>query len=94
MNLRERAQNYVSIAKHENPEALRILTAVAEANSNKSDWCPLCEQGWDAAKEDQKHRILLIECEEVLQKMSKGRYTHWQKTQMAQAMLKKIKEGF
>lgn len=33
------------------------------ASSSKTDWCPVCEQGWDCAKEDVKHRKLLRKAE-------------------------------
>jgi uncharacterized protein YhaN len=43
------------------------LKQYTEAAPNKSDWCPVCSQGWDCAKEDAKHRKLLAaaqaECE-------------------------------
>lgn len=32
--------------------------------SDRTDWCPLCNQGWDAAKEGQKSRVELNKCEE------------------------------
>ena len=34
----------------------RELAIYTEANENKTDWCPCCKQGWNCAKNEQKHR--------------------------------------
>jgi hypothetical protein len=39
----------------------RELAIYTEANENKTDWCPCCKQGWNCAKNEQKHRQGLAE---------------------------------
>jgi len=34
-----------------------------------SDWCPVCEQGWNCAKDDAKHRLLLHKAEQENEKL-------------------------
>jgi hypothetical protein len=34
--------------------------------SNRTDWCPLCKQGWECSKEDQRSRSLLHDHEHII----------------------------
>jgi hypothetical protein len=46
------------------------LSKYTEADRNKTDWCPVCKQGWDCHKEDQASRIRVGELEKYIKERS------------------------
>lgn len=42
------------------------LRAKLSASSDTTDWCPLCKQGWDCAKNEQRGRVKLHKIQAIL----------------------------
>jgi len=46
------------------------LAKYTEASANKTDWCPVCKQGWDCHTSDQQARVSLHEAERTMRDLA------------------------